>query len=134
MAIPYSYGGLGFGNNLGLTSSSPFVLDFKTPLLTAQTTAIESGNKNWQKILEGVLKYGGAVVGILVSSGVIKNRNVESLTSGDFDQQALSALLNANGGTLNQNSVVPQSRSAIDLSRPIVLLALGAGAYLLLKK
>jgi hypothetical protein len=134
--IPYSTGESGFytfGDNFGF---GQLQLNQKETLITAKEKATSTGDSNWKNVIELILKYGGAALTILSTSGVIKNKNLSTVANGEYDRQALSDLLNANGGTLDKKpeEIQVPTRSAIDLNNPVILLAAAAGLYLLLKK
>lgn len=124
----------------GLENDDPFSQAVTASLTQAQTKVGAAGDSNWQSIIGSILKYGGQVVGILATAGVIKNKNLSTITSGNYNQAQLAALLAANGGSISDKLpsqiVLPASstRSNFDLSNPIVLVAIIALAFLLFKK
>ncbi len=136
----YSSGG-GFGSfgstNFGFDSFDLFK-PTQTALVDAKTTATGKNDKNWTNVLDLILKYGGGVLTVLTTAGVIKNKNLNTVTSADYDQNALQALLDANGGNLDKapdKITIPQKAGfALDFNNPVILLAIAAGGYLLLNK
>lgn len=135
----YSTGGgfSTFGSSFGFDS-----YDLFTPTATALTTAKTEAAKNdtnWQNVLDAILKYGGGILTVLTTSGVIKNKNLTTVTSADYDKNALAALLEANGGSINKDPnviTIPQRASgfSIDFSNPVILAAIVAVVYLIFKK
>lgn len=130
----------GFDNfDYGLDNDDPFSNAVQASLTKAKNTASTKGDKNWENVIGSILKYGGQVVTILSSAGVIKNKNLSTITSADYNKDQLLALLSANGGSITDKApsqiVVPAAtRSSFDLSNPIVLVAIIAIAFLLFFK
>lgn len=136
----YSTGGgfSTFGSSFGFDSYDLFT-PTATALTAAKTEAAAKNDKNWQNVLDAILKYGGGILTVLTTSGVIKNKNLTTVTSADYDPNALEKLLAANGGTIDKNPsviTIPQSASgfSLDLSNPVILAAIIAVLYLLFKK
>lgn len=118
----------------GIVNDDPFSQAVQASLVTAKTKAA-STDKNWENVIGSILKYGGQVVDILAKAGVVGNKNLSTITSGNYNQAQLQALMALNGGTLDKNPnelILPTgSRSSIDLSNPIVLIAIVAILFLL---
>lgn len=95
-------------------------------LRTAQQTAAATGKKDWQNILDLVLKYGGSVLDILTRNGIIKNKNLTDLTGGNFDLAAYQAA--QAGGNLNSEISKLTTRKTsglgIDFSNPTTLIGI----------
>lgn len=116
MAIPYSYGSSLISNtsyysafaNLGTTYNLPvsgddFSSTDKKQLETALATAQATGDKWWEKAINFALKYGPQVLGILATTGVIKNKNLNNLVVGDVDADK-AADFDSIGKAYNRNA------------------------------
>lgn len=124
----------------GLQNDDPFSQAVQASLTKAQTNVGATGDTNWQNVIGSIIKYGAPVVKILSDIGVIKNKNLSTITSADYDKAQLAALLAVNGGSITDKApsqiLVPASstRSSFDLSNPIVLIAIIALVFLLFFK
>lgn len=116
MAIPYSSSNSIVSNtdyykafsNLGATYnlpiSDPFTGFQKSQLETSLSVAKSTGDKKWEQIVGYVLKYGGAALGILASTGIIKNKNVDSVINGEYDGDKASDLDALGKAYINRNA------------------------------
>ncbi len=132
-----TYGSGSSGEDYGLGDAEV------TAIISAKDRAAKSGQSQLLNILDYVFKYGSQAADILVKTGVIRNRNVASLSAGDINQAALDALLKANGGSLpptRSASVTTTGSFSIsqffkDNMVPIsILTVLGVGVYVLTSK
>lgn len=90
-----------------------------------------SADANFNKIAGYVLKYGGGALDILTRNGIIKNKNVQTVLNGQYDQAAFAQLLAANGGSLNVPPAQLQDRSAKILGMDTSTLVLIAAAIVI---
>lgn len=117
MEIPYSYSNSLFSNtdyyaafsNLGTTYNLPvsgdgFSSTDKKQLETALATAQATGDKWWEKALNFALKYGPQVLGVLATTGVIKNKNLNNLVVGDVDADKAADLDSIGQGYAKRNA------------------------------
>lgn len=116
MAIPYSGGNYTFSSaylgafadlendyNLPI-SSNPLSTFEKTQLNNSLSLAQATGDKKWERVIQYVLKYGGAVVGILASAGILKNKNLESVITGDINSDKADEFAQIGKDYTNRNA------------------------------
>lgn len=92
----------GKGFNLPV-NIQPLTITQTKQLEKAVQTAQSTGDKKWEQVANYVLKYGGAVLGILVNTGVIKSKNVDAVAQGEIDAAAYDGLI-AKGKAYNDRS------------------------------
>lgn len=92
-------------------SFKPLTISEKTQLETAKNTAKVTGDINWEKTADFVLKYGTQVLGVLSAIGVIKNKNIQSVANGEIDSEKFDELV-AKGRSYN-GSGTPDSNNTV---------------------
>lgn len=92
---------LGKAANLPVSSNQLTGLQ-QTQLNKSLQVAKSTGDKKWQTIIEYGLTYGGQVLAILSATGVIKNKNFQSIIDGEIDETAYDELV-SKGRTYSAN-------------------------------
>jgi len=97
---------------------------FKTQFEAAKAKATTSKDKNWEKILDAVLKYGDPILTTLTKNGIIPNKNIQAVLNAQYDKNALAQLVAANGGTLDKSpsQIVDRSANIFGLSTSNLIL------------
>lgn len=94
-----------------------------------QQAKIEASAKDkwWEQILNGVVKYGDPFLTMLTKNGIIPNKNIQAVLKGQYDQNAMAALLAVNGGNIDKSPNQITDRSAklfgLDTSTLILIAA-----------
>lgn len=85
-------------------SITPLSIPQTTQLKQAVQTAQATGDKKWEQIAGYVLKYGGAVLGILADKGIIKNKNIQAVADGEIDGDKYDELLAKGKAAVERNA------------------------------
>ncbi|GAB3519497.1 hypothetical protein [Emticicia fontis] len=108
----------------------------QTQLQQAKTQAGIKGDKLWEKILNGVIKYGDPFLTMLTKNGIIPNKNLQSVLKAQYDQNALAQLIAANGGSIDKapSQIVDRSANILGLSTSTWILIGAAILFFMLSK
>ena len=105
-------------------------------LQEAKTQASIKGDKLWEKILNGVIKYGDPFLTMLTKNGIIPNKNIQAVLKAQYDQNALTQLLAANGGSLDKypTQIVDRSANIFGLSTSNLILIAAVLLFFMVSK
>lgn len=93
-------------------------------LSQAKSQAAAKGDKLWEKILNGVIKYGDPFLTMLTKNGIIPNKNIQAVLSAKYDQNAMAQLLAANGGSIDKapNQITDRSANIFGLNTSTLII------------